>query len=537
MGNDSLVNKCHINKGKKTFVISCTGDDGKEENSFVDFKNLNLRTEKDRYFINNANRCYMSDVYKQDGGEGERDGFLPYPCLNPACLNDNDPIKDVIISPKYITNAFINLINLLSNDNDAMIFNRNKNVIIPASDGMMQEMMEKMFEKHANTIPQFNNDDEVNNQLGFFISIFINQMKKLQEDMSKKMKNLQNNQRNIKIANIMGGINLQNNNDKKTDFMFGDFISSIGEVREQIHAFIRENKSDIIKECFRAKNDNDNALKQVFELINAYPNTPIYFNHEITYPLMFKTLGQVFEIIFLKIIPRLSMTLSIIGSIYYATFLYEMNLLEAFGYSLQMPIILRMIYSCYPEASNVNDDLSEIYLKKNYENIYDNIQNIDNNCIVVNDVNDENKESDNLNFIMKIAMKFEIENKEFSNHLYNVLNSKRQRTYEYYIIAILGLYMNGIAKTMNLNRRNRESNGKNFIEPIHRVMTKFYQCCNYTGIREELIDVAGYINYQYVNDFLNIFNQNCSDLLNECMVKTISTVGNIIGERKMDVDL
>ena len=560
----NIVN-CVIVPHTKSFIIQSRQKDSNEtKTETINLNQFNLRNKNDRDFINTANRIFISEMYTKHKGKSIYDGLLPFNCL---ITNENNEIAsddDRIVSPRYLINCFIHLMDLLLRDNDGVspkLFDRDENIMIPASDERMQEMIKEMLAKQPTAFSPFNSNGEGggdgfsnntdNNQLGMFFSILMSQMKKVEEFLSKKMENLQNSQSVRKNANLMGRVNFQQQQggggfagEGKSGFIFSDAITNLGESREQIHAFIRQYSQSIIEECLKDDDNNnneDNGLRQVLQILAATPkDVPIYANQHITFPLMFKTLGQVFEVVFMKFLPRLSMTLCMIGSIYYATFLNEIKLFNTFNYQLQFPMILRIIYSCYPDNSGrfcINRDLSEMFMRDNYQSIYKYIQNVQNNGIGIGMEEEEEEEElnaskrdENLNFIIKVAAKYDLENNDFSNHLYTVLNTKRGRLYEYYIIAIAGLYLNGIAKTQGLTRKiDRENNGKQFITPIHRVLTELYQFSNRTAFKQDMIDDAGFIKYNNITQFLNLFNSEKGELLEKCMKDTITSIGTIIG--------
>ena len=582
MAKSMNIVRCAINPDTNTFIIQSRCEDSNEEKTeMINLNQFNLQNEKERDFINTANRLYISEMYAKHKDKSIYDGLLPL-----RCLINNETNNEDCISPKYLINCFIHLMDLLFRDKDQVspkLFDRDEKITIPASDERMREMMKEMLAKQPTAFSPFNlngegggggdgseaddeffNNNNNNNQLGMFFSILMSQMKKVEEVLSKKMENLQNSQRVRKSANFMGRMNFPPQQQqqqqqggggvgggfagvgKKSSFILSDAITNLGESREQIHAFIKEYSPSIIEECLRLKgdgSDDDNALRQVIEILQDTPkDVSIYANRRITFPLMFRTLGQVFEVVFMKFLPRLSMTLCMIGSIYYATFLNEIKLFNAFNYQLQFPMILRIIYSCYPDHSEhlcINNNHSEKYMEDNCQSIYKCIQNVQNNGISIGIEEEEKQEGqlnvdmikNNIDFIIKVAAKFDFENNEFSNHLYTVLNAKRGRLYEYYIIAIAGLYLNGIAKTQGLTRRiDRENNGKQFIAPIHRVLTELYQFSNRPAFKQDMTDDAGFIRYNNIGQFLNLFNSEKGEMLENCMKDTITSVGTIIGE-------
>lgn len=532
---------CYINLENKTFVIKHGRGDETTGTRAIRLAEFNLEIEKDKEFLIEANRHYISNARKNYPNHTDYDGLLPLGCL----IQDRKIPIDECISPKYLLNCFVHLMDLLFNDNKSspqpnIIFDRNNEIIIPASDDRMRGMMNEMLDKQSTAITQLNQTGFGGDQLSVFLSIYLNQMKNLEESLSKKMENVQNSRKLKRNINIMGGVNLQ---DATHDGMGGKFalnemISSIGESKDQVHAFIRDNNAAIIHECLKTKRDDgDNALRSVLDILREFPRVPIYHNSNITYPLMFRTLGQVFEVLFMKMIPKISMTLSMIGSIYYASFLREMKLFDEYSYQLQFPIILRVLYSCYPDdtvsPSTPRVKESEAYVKKYYESVYGEIQNVRKNGILASNQTDDTQRryDNNQRFITKVAAKFHLEDKDFSDHLYNVLNVQRGRTYEYYLVAILGLYLNGISKAQGLTKKlDRESNGIKFIAPVHRILTEIYQFCNAPGTKEAMLDDSGYIKYEYVQQFLQLFNENKGEVLEECIKESISVIGHIIGE-------
>ena len=544
---------CSINPLKEAFVIQYRMDDDTYETEVKTLKDFNILDKNDREFLLLANRHYISDMFARDRNKSMYDGLLPLGCLikpnESDCGSSLSVQADVCISPKYLLNCFINLMELLFKDNSSSpldFFDRDEKVLIPASDERMQEMMKAMLAKQSTAVSQSTQSDNGGggtvDQLATFLSIVMGQMKKVEEVLSKKMENIQSSQRLKRSTNIIGGINFQHggNDEDKRRYVFSDMITDLGESRDQIHSFIRENSQYIVNECLRLECNGDygnNALKEVMDILqqDAPSKTPIYHNQRITYPLMFRTLGQVFEVVFMKLLPRVSMALCMIGSVYYATFLNEIKSFESYSYQLQLPLILRIIYACYPDDINVSSiPNSEIYMANNYPSLYKDIQNVQKNGMIAGGGGggvDDTLRENNLAFITKAAMKFHFEDKDFSDHLYNVLNAKRRRVYEYYIIAMLSLYLNGIAISQGITKKvNRESNGKQFIAPIHRVLTELFEFSNIPDVKQTIMDNVGFIKYEYIQQFLDSFHQTKSNVLEKCMKDTITVLGGIIGE-------
>ena len=218
-------------------------------------------------------------------------------------------------------------------------------------------------------------------------------------------------------------------------------------------------------------------------------------------------LGEIFSILFKCILSKTSMISAMMGSLYYGVFLHQVGLKEKYSEDIPSPVILRLIHSCYenPEE-NKNIDIYENYIFENFPKIY---------RLIISKKNQIDRSEDNLNFIIELGEKIDLNNVQLLDALFYVLEKYRKGIHEYYLLLITCFYqkINSI-NLGNVNKINKLSNSKTFIEPLHKLLTSFYSFVNNPEVKYEILKDDIYYNPQII---LNAFNTAHSNLLNSCL--------------------
>ena len=101
------------------------------------------------------------------------------------------------------------------------------------------------------------------------------------------------------------------------------------------------------------------AIKEFVNVVKNSKSDPIYFNENITFHIMIHAIGEIFHSLFIDILPNESMESAIHGTLYHMAYLQDLNLLDTFKKYLYIPILYRLIYSCY----KINSPFIETSLK------------------------------------------------------------------------------------------------------------------------------------------------------------------------------
>ena len=530
MGGDLIVS-CFIDSEKKTILYQTNATNG---SSSMSLERTQINDET-RDFILKANRWFLL--------EANRRGSAMKGCLPLQCLTRSTSDSDTYICPRYLINVFIRLMELLLSDKcHTEIFHRDANVEVPATNDGLKDMFKELMDyRPSMPMPEQNAPPELISFNGL-LTYLMSQMASVETYLTKKIEKCQKSKRG---ANIVGGSSVK---PSKEGCLIDEIVQQMGDSKSYVHEVIRENKASILQHCMRGNQNFNRALL----LISEQPMVSIYENQNITLSLMFDCLEEIFEIIFMKVLPRMSMTLAMAGSIYYATFLKELKLLEFHRDQLQIPITLRLMFSCFPERNIQLSSNAETYIRDLYPYIYKEINNV-NNCITEKDTDNVNnmknydtsskcsdpvnmkrlnfteEERLNLNFIIRAAKKFHLQDESYTNYLYELLNVKRGRLYEYYLISILGLYFNCICPSQGITNRNRDSNGERFILPLFIILTKFYRYMN--KLRNDIFNMDGSIDIKFIMDIIDGFSFQHSEDLKICCNAIMEFVGDLIGKR------
>lgn len=542
--NNNQVTKildCFINSNKKCILYKTHPESWQE----FDICLANFDNQEEIDFINKANRYFMKRLFKlSENDRKNADGYLPVKCILQDKVEENS-----CISPKYILNLFIKLIQLITSDSDDNqgIFSRDKDYTLPASTDKMKEIMNELIQSQIHGEFLVSNDN-MENGFAFvqqFLQLFMKQLDSVQNLVFSKIDNIQNNSKLKRNTNFTRGINLTQINQKVNkvdDQIINSLLENIHESSHVVHDAIRQHRMTILSQLLN--NASNSYTKRVIEIIQDSPDVAIYENQEISFDLMFNTIGEIFNIAFMVIFPKISMTLSVMGSLYYTTVMKELGIINVFGRRTQIPIISRLIYSCKDCKLAIPDldrDMAEEYFKMTFPFVYNQIKSVNTNGIIprmnssILHTNQnqavpyykmlesfcENYER-NLDFVLKLGRKFNINDELYSNRLFTFLNDQRGHSYEYYLIAILGIFSNTYSRYNSLGKNNKALNEKNFITPVHCILTLFFCYINNNSafILEDL-------TYENIELLLNGFAMTYKDEINGALKDMFTTATRI----------
>ena len=474
MDNKIKFKKCLIDSEKKIISILFYNDD----NASI---NIDVSSEKNNedilQLIDIANVYYSAQIHKLNQSEK----YDSYGCLTSKVLGLDD-IPITFINPKYVKNLFLQLLQLLFQDDESYLkyCQRDENSLeIPTSQNNISILINDIVNICNNNNNNIDNEEDINiiDIKDVFIMI-LNYITSIQNN--KIQKKLQKGKLQ-KQMNICGGIhNLQDIKNSLKD----NINESLIHTGKNIHKLIYEYKNIL----YEGKNLKNN-LDYIKTCVDQNPNVCLYENTEITFKFMMETIQNIFNTLFVQILPQTSMLNCLYATLYQASVLNEMNILKHYSKTIQIPLLYRLIYSFFKDQTQVkmvNNDEDNIIYK------------------LVNRLSNEKEK--NLDILCEIALKMNIKNVEQINLLYWLLNERRGYTYEFYLIIIVNLYTLG--KCQNMNRNNKFSNGKTFAEPLYNLMLTFYGF-----VINDLKD----IKIALCSETLDQFNTIYSSEINKCL--------------------
>ena len=438
--------------------------------------------------IHDLNRRHiMIDFEKKQHTDG---------CLPSECIGELNP--SVNISPRYLMHCFVNIMELLfKTDENVALFARDKDIIsLPTSNDNLEKIMMAMtstvdpssFLSSSSSSSSFMDvdEDDNNNDINFtlFLRLLVEKMFSMQRNLKEMIS--KNTNKIKRRASTIGGINHQAlmKNAEEVDIL----SSGLQECSNVIHDVIRKNAKIIIDMLQDKKNTSMVAMKEVIEMYSQQQqHQPLYANLDISFKLMYKCIGEVFNVLFMHIIPQKSMMEAMQGSFYKAAVLSELKLLERHNDLICRPILYRFIYSCFKDESSLSsssslflrqegdEDVHEKFLEKEYKGVLTLIEKLQREGC-------QQYSADEI--LSKIAVKSDVQDKKYIEALYWVLNRKRSCTFEYYIILMGVLYIS--ARCPNLNGKTKCSNVLNFITPVYSIMKLFHQYVTNLGIENSL---------------------------------------------------
>lgn len=441
----------NINREKKVISVQLSNSNNNNNNdndtqeicidvSFIDNDEYIL------HIIDMANRYYSVKLFEI----GRSDTVEPYGCLTSKVLGLNGfPLT--FMNAKYLINIFLKLLQCLYKDHThyLQLFKRDENSIkIPTSEVNMSFLMKEVMKNCINDNDDDIDGDNVDIDIRNLLLIVLNYISNLSMQNAKKM----NNSRIQKNIHIAGGVhNVQElfRNKNCNNNLQDNINETLHQTGDMIHKLLFDFREEIIKNK-ACEEDLENILK----LINGNPNMYLYQNINVSFKFMMQFVSNVFNALFVDILPKTSMINCLYATLYQASALYELNILEPNSKFIQIPLLYRLIYSFYkcdyqPASMSTDDEMSSL---------------VDKLC--------RSKDQQDLETICKIANKVNIQDTKQLNTLFWLLNDKRGYTYEFYLIIIISLFV--MSKCQALNKINKMSNCKQFGQPLYDLLHKFY---------------------------------------------------------------
>ena len=349
--------------------------------------------------------------------------------------------------------------------------NRDENSVkIPTSETNMSILIKDIMnscnnnDSSININTNNNNDDNDSDSLIDIKHLFLlvlNYIGNLQNSNAKKL----NSSKLHKNVNISGGFrniqelfqnNNNNNNNNNDNSLQNNINETLKYTGEKIHDLIKEYKHIIYQNDLC--NNDINTLK---EFIDNNPEIYIYQNTNISFKFMMQFISNLFNSLFLEILPKTSMINCLYATLYQASVLNELNILKYNSNIIQLPLMYRLIYSFYKNES---------YQLENFDNNNNNDDDINKLKRLIDKLCNQEKDIDTL---CQIALRINIQDTKQLNTLFWLLNEKRGYTYEFYIIIIISLYV--LSKCQNMSKTNKFSNSKTFGEPLYDILFLFYK--------------------------------------------------------------
>ena len=405
-------------------------------------------TKNDEFILNLidiVNRHYSATMFDIERSETVEQ----YGCLTSNVLGlENFPLT--FMNAKYILNIFLQLLQCLFRDNDLYLQlckRDEKSLKIPTSEMNMSFLMKEVMNTCINDDIINDDDDDDFVDIKDLFLVMLHYISNLSINNKKKM----NNSKIQKNINIVGGVRnvkeLFQNNDNNNNLQ-DNINETLHQTGDTIHKLMYDYREEIFK--------NETCRKELQILLKWIVNDPktyLYQNVNISFKFMMQFVSNVFNALFIEILPKTSMTNCLYATLYQASVSYELNILQHNSKFIQIPLLYRLIYSfyqCQGQPKMTTDD--EI------------------SCLV--DKLCRSKNQRDIDTICKIALKVNIQDTDQLNMLFWLLNDRRGYTYEFYIIILMSLYV--MSKCQNLSKVNKISNCQTFGQPLYDLMHKFF---------------------------------------------------------------
>ena len=402
--------------------------------------NINVADDNnDEYIlrlIDMANVHYSTHINKINGS----DNIGTYGCLTSKVLGLYD-IPNTFINPKYVKNLFLKLSQLLFHDEKIYeeYWRRDeKSVEIPTSPANISTLISDITAIMSSNNNN-NNDDEDIVDIKDAMLFILTQIIGNQRDIPKE--------KIMKQASICGGIHNINNIKDSLNTNINQTLSNTGET---IHSIICDNQK-ILRDDYRIK-EKVNFIK---EAIVKNPQQCLYQNLDISFRFMMEMIQEVLNVLFIQILPQTSMLYCLYATLYQASVLNELKILKYYSKSIHIPIMYRLIYSCFKDNRQYNVNITN---NDTISKLVNRLCNYNDNC---------------LDIICDLAVRIDITNVDQLDLLYTLLNEKRGHTIEFYLIIITNVYIMG--KCQGLNKTNKIANCKMFAQPLYNLLYLFYK--------------------------------------------------------------
>lgn len=459
----NTIKSCFIISSMKKIIIST--DTANCLEILLDEESVNHLDKEKLLFVSDINRKYCSNMFKKMI-QNEKVNMNYYDgCLPSKCLFIEGEV--VYISPQYLINCFIHWMELLfkTNEGQSIYFIRDvQNISIPASSDKMEQFVSQMTDNTFSYYKENSDSDGYISDLYTFFQLIMEQLTNIQSNFEEKVKQAK------KKSNIIGGmrsINFEKDVFKLTKNEFKDSFSNCSQI---IHDYVSNNRDRILKVALDVNNDKMYALKRIFEILARDTDICLYENLSISLQLMLDAIGEIFNILFNGVLPSHSIFLSFAATVYHTAVLNELNLLEKFSNTIYLPLLFRLVYSCFND-DNANTQHKQ-YLSTDYNTILNHIGKLNGD--------DDN----NINILCSVAQKINLKDQKCLDSIYWHLNKVRGFTIEYYLIMISAVYV--MYKCANINRMNKISNAKQFLTPIYKVFSLFLNYVRTMGLNQSL---------------------------------------------------
>ena len=472
-----------INSNEKTISVWVSTLEGQ--------KCINIKvdtTENDTFFenlIDMANRHYAATIFNIK----ESEKIQEYGCLTSKVLGLSD-IPLTFMNPKYLINLFIKLVEclLLVDETTRHYFIRDEcSVELPTTEQNISNLISDVMTTCLNDNSSIDGNDIDIKDLFLTVLYFMSNLS------ASNVKKINNNSLKKKI-NMAGGIrNIQQlyNN----DFLKNKIDTTLRKTGDTIHHLIREHKSLILqqhKSCF-------GDFHVILDVIKSNPNLTIYQNTNISYKFMMQFIRNLFNELFIEILPKTTMTNCLYATLYQASVLNELNILKYNSKYIQIPIIYKLIYSFYKCDYQLPSQSSDI--NRSIWTLIDQLSEKDIQQTHIVDI------------LCQIALKVDIHETNQLDEIFWLLNEKRGYTYEFYIILLISLY--SLCRCQTMNKPNKLLNCKKFIMPLYDIIYNFY---SYVVL--EIKD----LNMALCDQTLNNFSKMYSREIMHCFKKFSTTM-------------
>ena len=468
-----------------TLTITVVNAEGNCQEIVIDAANVN----NDNFIlelIDKANRCYSATIHNLKKSEE----IECYGCLTTKVIGFNE-LPLTFVNAKYVVNIFLKLLQCFfaeADDNKLRyLCHRDEDSLkIPTSKTNMSALIKEIMNACVNNDNNSDKDDDIIDIKYLFV-IILNYMSDLS---STTAKNINNKQHKI---NISGGANYLKEFNKSVENNIEETLSQTG---DKIHSLICKYKHIIYKE--------DEACREKLNMIKKWmddnPSTYLYENTNISFKFMMEFVSNVFNALFLEILPKMSMMDCLFATLYQASVLNELNILKYQSDSIQLPLLYRLIYSCFkcehePQLTDIDSGIKDLVKKLP-------------------------PQDKNIEVICKIALKTDITDTNRLDALFWLLNRERGYTFEFYLIILVALYIK--FKCAALNRANKLSNGQMFGEPLYDILCKFY-----SYVTNDLSDLEEALCTSTLTNFNRIYSND----IKRCLQKFFKNT-NYGGEQK-----
>ena len=457
--------------------------------------------------IDRSNRSYSAEIFKLNQSENVQE----YGCITSKVLGFNDfPIT--FMNAKYVINTFLELLQNLFKD-EKYYFQRDvKSVKIPTSETNISSLIKDLMDNCMNNDEKMNVDDDDDDNNSFIdikqcFLLILNYISNLSLKNQKK-NNIPNLPKNANIKYVYDHEELGK--------------SHIFETLQKTEEIIKQSMYKYRDYIFQ-KSQSD---LQVIDKCMNESQLPLYQNVNISFKFMMQFICNVFNTLFLQILPQTSMINCLYATLYQASVLNELNILKYYSKVIQMPLLYRLIYSFFKfDRPLENSDKQALQHNNKRINKHNNYLNNNSNKTHFDEkipqlLEKLSKTDKNINIICEIATRINISDVDQLETLFWLINDKRGYTYEFYIIVVISLYLS--AKCRNMNKSNKLSNAQMFGEPLYNLLYTFY---------DHVVHNIQDLNVALCTETLDNFNTLYSKEIKQCLKEFFKNV-NYYGKQK-----